>query len=238
MDEPKSSATPDSRSSIKEWSSDDQPREKLVDKGKAALTNSELLAIIIGSGNTEESAVALMQRLLLDNNNDLGQLSRLSVEDFKKYKGIGEAKAISLVAMLELGRRRELTKTIERPTIRSSSDAYNIIGPELRDLNHEEFWLLILNQSGKVLRKEKVSSGGVAGTIADPKVIFKRVLDHYGVSIILVHNHPSGNLKPSNTDIAITKKLVKAGSVLEIKVHDHLIIAGDSFFSFADEGLI
>lgn len=224
--------------SIKKWSSDDQPRQKLLAKGKSALTNSELLAIIIGSGNTEESAVALMQRVLLNNDDDLWQLSRLSVEDFQKYKGIGEAKAISLVAMLELGRRRESTLPLERSIVRSSKDAFDIIGPDLRDLNHEEFWMIILNQSGKVLRKEKISSGGIIGTVADPKVIFKKALDHYGVAIILVHNHPSGNLKPSQADIKLTDKLVQAGAILEIKVHDHLIIAGNSFYSFADEGQI
>ncbi|MBT8219985.1 MAG: DNA repair protein RadC [Bacteroidia bacterium] len=238
MSKTKDSPGQSNRTSIKEWSSDDQPREKLLSKGKAALTDAELLAIIIGSGNTEESAVALMQRLLRDYNEDLGQLSRLSVAEFQKYKGIGEAKAVSLVAMLEIGRRRASSKKIDKTTIHSSTDAYHVLGPQLRDLNHEEFWLIILNQSAKVIKTDKISSGGIAGTVADPKVIFKKVLDQYGVAIILVHNHPSGNLTPSQSDIALTKKIVSAGAILDIKVHDHLIIGGDSFYSFADEGLI
>ena len=232
------SSDQEGRTNIKTWSSDDQPREKLLAKGKSALTDAELLAIIIGSGNTEESAVALMQRLLRDNNDDLGELARLSVAEFQKYKGIGSAKAVALVAMLEIGRRRASAKALDKSAIYSSIDAYKLLGPQLRDLNHEEFWLIILNQSAKVIRTEKISSGGIAGTVADPKLIFKKVLDQYGVAIILVHNHPSGNLTPSQADIDLTRKLVEAGAILDIKVHDHLIIGGDSFYSFADEGLI
>lgn len=224
------------RSSIKDWSSDDQPREKLLSKGKSALSDAELLAIIIGSGNREETAVALMQRILKDVNHNLNQLGGQTVEELTRYKGIGEAKAISIVAMLELGRRRQSQGIIERPQILSSVDSYKIIAGDLMDLHNEEFWVLLLNNNNRLIKKVRISNGGMAGVIVDPKVLFKIAIDNRAAGIILAHNHPSGHLEPSELDLKITAQLIAAGALLEIKVHDHLIIADDQYYSFADEG--
>lgn len=230
-----SQADTSDHSSIKDWVATDRPREKLLANGKAALTNAELLAIIIGSGNREETAVALMQRILHDCNNDLGELGRKSVAELIRYKGIGEAKAISIVAMLELGRRRQSMKPVERPKIESTKDVYNIIAMDLIDLNHEEFWILLLNGGSRLIKKEQISNGGMASVLADPKIIFKKAIDNRAVGIILVHNHPSGNKYPSKADVTLTRKLVSAGQLLDIKVHDHMIIAGDGYYSFAED---
>jgi len=224
------------RSSIKDWSIDDQPREKLLSKGKSALSDAELLAIIIGSGNRNETAVALMQRILRDVNHNLHQLGRQTVEELMRYKGIGQAKAVSIVAVLELGRRRQSEHIPQRPKITSSVDSYNIIAQELMDLHHEEFWILMLNNSNRLLKKECISNGGLGSVIVDPKVLFKKALDHRASGIVLAHNHPSGNTTPSAQDLRITAQLIAAGELLEIKVHDHLIIADDQYYSFADEG--
>jgi DNA repair protein RadC len=224
---------------IKSWAEDDRPREKLMLKGKSNLTDAELLAILIGSGSREETAVGLSQRVLSSVDNNLHELGRKNISDLTKFKGIGEAKAISIVAAMEIGRRRQLTSPVDRPQIKGSSDAWNIIAPLVMDLNHEEFWILLLNRANRVINKEKISSGGMAGTVVDAKIIFRRALENGPASaIILVHNHPSGNLKPSQADIDITKKLRKAGETLDINVLDHLIIAGQSYYSFADDGLL
>jgi len=224
---------------INQWAEDDRPREKLLNKGKGQLSKAELIAILIGSGSRNESAVELSKRILQSTNNNLAELSRLAVSDFIKFKGIGEAKAISIVAALELGRRRREDDVLENKNkISSSGDAYNILYPEMSDLVKEEFWILLLNRANHLLKKIRISEGGLAGTVADPKVIFKHALEHSASSIILAHNHPSNNLKPSQNDIDLTKKLVASGKLLEISVLDHLIIGSDTFFSFADESLI
>lgn len=224
---------------IKSWAEDDRPREKLMIKGKSNLSDAELIAILLGSGSREETAVGLAQRLLKEVDNNLHELGRKRISDLKKFKGIGEAKAISIIAALEIGRRRQLTTPIERPQIKGSSDAWNVIAPMIMDLNHEEFWILLLNRANRVISKERISSGGVAGTVVDAKIIFRRALEGGPASsIILAHNHPSGNLKPSQADIDITKKLRKAGESLDISVLDHLIISGNAYYSFADDGAL
>lgn len=224
--------------SIKYWAEEDRPREKLLLKGKQTLSNAELIAILIGSGTRELSAVELSKNILMHFDNDLNALARLQVTDFKKFKGIGEAKAVSVIAALELGIRRQISTSAVKSRITSSKDAFNLLSGELRDLNHEVFKILILNRNNRVLRTETISVGGIAGTVVDPKIIFKKAIDHHGSSIILCHNHPSGNLNPSKQDIDITKKIVEAGRLIEIQVLDHLIISYEGYFSFADEGLI
>lgn len=224
---------------INQWAEDDRPREKLMNKGKGQLSKAELIAILIGSGSKNESAVELSKRILSTTDNNLAGLSRLSIRDFMQFKGIGEAKAISIVAALELGRRRREDDVLENKNkISSSSDAYGIFYPEMSDLVKEEFWILLLNRANHLIKKIRVSEGGLSGTVADPKVIFKSALDNNASSIILGHNHPSNNLKPSQNDIDLTKKLVAAGKLLDISVLDHLIVGSDSFYSFADESLI
>jgi DNA repair protein RadC len=223
---------------IKSWAQEDRPREKLLLKGKASLSEAELIGILIGSGTPSLSAVDLAKLILNGSGNSLNELARLSIKDLIQFKGIGEAKAISIVAALELGRRRKETETTKKPKISSSSDAFELLKPELLDLNHEEFWILLLNRSNHVIKKQLISSGGVSGTVADPKLIFKAALEELASSIILVHNHPSSNLKPSEQDIKLTKKMTEAGKVLEIPVLDHLIFTNDAYFSFADEGIL
>ena len=192
---------------IKSWAEDDRPREKLMLKGKSNLSDAELIAILIGSGSRSETAVGLSQRILKSVQNNLQELGRKNITDLMKFKGIGEAKAISIVAAMEIGRRRQLAKPIDRPQITGSSDAWNVIAPILMDLNHEEFWIILLNRSNKVIGKERISSGGIAGTVVDAKMVFRTALEKGPASgIILAHNHPSGNLKPSQADIGITKK--------------------------------
>ncbi len=224
--------------SIKQWAEEDKPREKMLLKGHNALSDAELVAILIGSGTGGISAVDLAKQILSQFSNDLNDLGRASIKDLMKFKGIGEAKAITIAAALELGRRRQATQIKEKPKITSSQDAYNCVYASMEDLPHEVFKILLLNRNNRVTRIETISVGGVAGTVVDPKVIFKKALDEQASSIILTHNHPSGNLKPSQADIDITKKLVKAGSTLEINVLDHLIISDKGYFSFLDEGLI
>ena len=224
--------------SIKAWAEEDRPREKLLDKGKQSLSDAELLAILLGSGSRDETAVALAQRILKSVENDLNELGRRSIAELTKFKGMGEAKSITIVAAMELGRRRQLTDVRERPQIRSSRDAYDVIAPILIDLPHEEFWILLLNRANKVMSREQISLGGVAGTVVDAKIIFRKAIEGMASSIVLVHNHPSGNLQPSQQDIDLTKKLKKAGETLDISVLDHLIITEGGYFSFADEHLI
>ncbi|HRE68371.1 MAG TPA: DNA repair protein RadC [Cyclobacteriaceae bacterium] len=223
---------------IREWSPEDRPREKLLLKGTSALSEAELIAILIGSGTTKTSAVELAKKVLLLSNHNLNELARLGVKDLMKIKGIGEAKAITIVAALELGRRRKAQDIDEKPKINSSKDAFDLIQGDLIDLPHEEFWVLLLNRSHQVVKKKRVSEGGVSGTVADPKIIYKLALEALASGVIVAHNHPSGNLKPSQSDIDLTRKLKEAGRFLEVQLLDHLIIANRNYFSFADDGLI
>ena len=223
---------------IKSWAEEDRPREKLLLKGRDVLSDAELIAIIIGSGSREESALGLSQRILNAVGNNLNQLGRCNIKDLMEFKGIGEAKAISITAAMELGRRRQLSSIKDRPKVTSSKDAFNLIAPTIVDLPHEEFWILLLNRSNQVIGRERVSKGGVAGTVVDAKIIFKTALQALASSVILCHNHPSGNLKPSQADIDITKKLKQGGVSIDISVLDHLIVSDRGYYSFADEGVI
>ena len=224
--------------SIKSWAEEDRPREKFALKGKSTLSDAELVAILIGSGNTEESAVELSKRILASVDNNLNELGKTDLAELIKFKGIGEAKAITIAAALELGRRRKSTDAPKRPKIKQSGDAADIMAPLLADLKHEEFWVLVLNHSNIVIHKACVSTGGVTHTVADSKMIFKPAIEKLGTGIILCHNHPSGGLKPSQSDVMLTKKNVEAGKVLDVRVLDHIIIANNKYFSFADEGLL
>jgi DNA repair protein RadC len=223
---------------IKSWSPEDRPREKLLLKGTASLSDAELIAILLGSGTTTVSAVELAKRILKGVDNNLHDLARLSVKDLMKVKGIGEAKAVTIIAALEVGRRRKETDPEEKPKISSSKDVFELLKPHLLDLRHEEFWIVLLNRANRVLKKHQISQGGVAGTVADPKIIFKIALEELASGVILAHNHPSGNLTASQADIDLTKKLKEAGKLPEIQVLDHLIVAGQKYFSFADEGVL
>ena len=223
---------------IKTWAEEDRPREKLLLKGKAALSDAELIAILIGSGTAKLTAVDVAKLILAAVGNDLNELARLTVKDLMKNKGIGEAKAISIVSALELGRRRKETAATAKTRITCSTDIYNYIKPQLLDLPHEEFWIILLNRANVVMKKESISSGGVAGTVADPKIIFKKALEQLASSIILVHNHPSGNLKPSTADISLTRKMKEAGQFLDLPVLDHLIFTDNDYYSFADEEIL
>lgn len=223
---------------IKTWAEEDRPREKLLLKGKAALSDAELIAILIGSGTAKLTAVDVAKLILAAVGNDLNELARLTVKDLMKHKGIGEAKAISIVSALELGRRRKETAATAKTRITCSTDIYNYIKPQLLDLPHEEFWIILLNRANVVMKKESISSGGVAGTVADPKIIFKKALEQLASSIILVHNHPSGNIKPSTADISLTRKMKEAGQFLDLPVLDHLIFTDNDYYSFADEGIL
>lgn len=223
---------------ILSWAEEDRPREKLLLKGKSALSDAELIAILIGSGTRSLSAVDVAKIILTRAENDLNQLAKFSVKDLQKIKGIGEAKAISIVSALELGRRRKDADFARKVQIACSNDIYQLMKPELMDLPKEEFWILLLNRANSLIKKEQVSSGGVSGTVADPKIIFKAALDQYASSVVLIHNHPSGNLKPSQADINLTTKMKEAGKLLEIPILDHIIFADTGYLSFADEGLL
>ena len=223
---------------IKNWAEEDRPREKLLLKSKSALSDAELIGILIGSGTSSMSAVDVAKSILNHTDNDLNNLAKLSVKELMKFKGIGEAKAISIVSAMELGRRRKETQSTKKPKITCSEDAYEAIKPELMDMKHEEFWTLLLSRNNTIIKKQLISSGGVAGTVADPKIIFKSALEELACTIILVHNHPSGNLRPSQADINLTKKMKAAGDLLEIPVLDHLIFTDNGYFSFADENML
>jgi DNA repair protein RadC len=224
--------------SIKSWAEEDRPREKLNAQGRRALSDAELIAILIGSGSRNESAVELSKRILHHYDNDLNKLGKAGIAELSKFKGIGEAKAISIIAALEIGRRRGDTDVKAPENIQGSKSAYQLLRRHLVDLPHEEFWLLLLSRSCKLISKELISKGGLSGTIADPKIIFHVALQHQASSVILAHNHPSNNLKPSQQDIDLTKKLYQAGKILDINVMDHLIVTDTGYFSFADEGLL
>ena len=223
---------------IKSWAEEDRPREKLMAKGRAALSDAELIAILLGSGTVKLSAVDVAKLMLQGVGHDLNELARQSVKQLCRHPGIGEAKAISVVAALELGRRRKEADAPARTTITCSRDIYNLVRPNLMDLPHEEFWVILLNRANVVMRKVAVSQGGVAGTVADPKMIFKEALEQLASSVILVHNHPSGNRQPSAADLALTKKLRQAGDFLDLPVLDHLIYTDHGYYSFADEGVL
>lgn len=224
--------------SIKNWSQDDRPREKLRDKGKSALSDAELVAILIGSGSRNESAVELCKRILASVNNNLSALGKLSLKQLMEFKGIGEVKAITIVAALELGRRRRGEEALRQDKIDSSQSVFELMQPVIGELAHEEFWIIYLNNSNKVLQKIQLSKGGITGTLVDVRLVLKTAIEVGAVGIILAHNHPSGTLKPSEADKQITKKLKNAGESLDIKVLDHLIITETAYFSFADEGMI
>lgn len=223
---------------ILNWAEEDRPREKLSLKGKSVLSDAELIAILIGSGTRTLSAVELSKQILTSVNNDLNELAKLSVNDLCKFKGIGEAKAITIVSALELGRRRKTGEKAIRSRIRSSKDIYEYITADLLDQPTEQFWVILLNRGNKIIQKKAISLGGVSGTFVDKKVIFKIALEGLASGIVLVHNHPSGNLKPSEADIDLTKKLQASGKVLGIPIVDHLIFTDDDYFSFADEELL
>jgi len=223
---------------IKYWAEADRPREKLLTQGRQMLTDAELIAILIGSGSRTESAVELAKRILKAVNNNLSELAKLSINDLIKFKGIGDAKAISIVAALELGRRRRDTEPTKQNKIQSSVDIFTVFQQHFIDIQHEEFWILLLNQGNIIISKKNISKGGFVETAIDIRIIFKHALENAASAIVLCHNHPSGNCKPSNLDIILTKKIQAAGNMLDIKVLDHLIISEQGYFSFADEELI
>jgi len=224
--------------SIKYWAEGDRPREKLLQKGKMSLSDAELIAILIGSGSREESAVQLSKRILAASENKLNELGKLSVQQLTKFKGIGEAKAITIVAAMELGRRRRGEEAVQRKQITSAEAVFEVMQPIIGDLGHEEFWILYLNNSNKILQKLQLSKGGMTGTLVDVRLAFKNALEVGATSVILAHNHPSGTLKPSEADKQLTRKLKLAGESLDIKVLDHLIVTQKSYFSFANEGIL
>ncbi len=224
---------------IKSWAEEDRPREKMRIRGRSNLSDAELLAIVLGSGTREETAVTLARRILHAAENDLHELGKWTISDLtRRFKGVGEAKAISILAALELGRRRQLTDIRHRPKVSSSRDSYDAMASILADLPHEEFWILILNRANLITGREQISSGGTAGTVVDAKILFRKAIEYRAAALVMFHNHPSGNLKPSQADLDLTKKLVQAGKTLDIAVLDHIIVAGKTYFSFADEGLI
>lgn len=223
---------------IKNWAMDDRPREKLLQKGKISLSDAELMAILIGSGSRNESAVDLCRRILAASEHSLNELGKLSIPQLMKYNGIGQAKAITIIAALELGRRRRTEDALERSKISSSSSVFELMQPVIGDLPHEEFHIIYLNNSNKVIRKMQLSKGGITGTLVDVRLALRMALEIGATSIILCHNHPSGNLNPSSADKQLTQKLKAAGESLDIKILDHLIVTERSYFSFADEGLL
>ncbi|WP_431609455.1 RadC family protein [Chryseobacterium sp. 'Rf worker isolate 10'] len=224
--------------SIKLLAEDDRPREKFLQKGKSSVSDSELLAIIMGSGNREEDALELARRILTSVNNSWHQLSLLSAKDLMKFKGIGESKAISIISALEIGRRRAAQEIPEKTIIGNSHDAYMILRNQLSDLRTEEFWAILLNNNNKVIHVSQLTQGGISQSIVDVRILYKTALDHFSTGIIIAHNHPSGSLKPSREDINITQKIKEAGNTLSIQLLDHIIVTQDSYFSFSDSGLL
>lgn len=221
---------------IKYWALDDRPREKLIAKGRDSLSDAELIAILIGSGNNKETALDLSKRILASARNSLISLGKLSMESLMAFHGIGEAKAINIITALELGKRREFEQACSKKKISSSKEAYHLMLPLLGELNHEEFWVLYLNNSNEILAKDQISKGGLTSTLVDVRVLLKKAIETMSIAIIICHNHPSGKLKPSKADIEITNKIQVAAQTLDIKLLDHLIITRNSYFSFADEG--
>jgi DNA repair protein RadC len=224
--------------SLKSWAEEDRPREKMMLKGKSVLSDAELLAIILGSGTKNCSALDLSRILLSEKANDLSQLSKMSLTELCKIKGLGPAKAVSVLAAFELGKRRQDTERTEKPKISSSTMVYKHMMPFLLDLQHEEFWVIMLNRANEVIRTERISSGGMSGTVADGKMIFRAAIERSAHGLVLVHNHPSGQLKPSENDRTLTQKMVEFGKYIDLPVLDHLIFADNGYFSFADEGML
>lgn len=224
--------------SIKCWAEDDRPREKLMNKGRQSLSNAELLAILIGSGLRGQSAVDVAKILLNTVDNDLYKLSRLSVDDICKVRGLGPARAVTLIAALELGRRRKNHEAEEQPKITSSKAAYDTLSPVFMDLDHEQFWVMYLSNANRIIHQSCISIGGITGTVVDVRMVFSEALQKRATGIIVAHNHPSGQTKPSDNDRVITGKLVKAGKLLNINVFDHIIYTENGYFSFADEGML
>ncbi|MGF1558728.1 MAG: DNA repair protein RadC [Flavobacteriaceae bacterium] len=224
--------------SIKYWSDDDKPREKLVNKGKSVLSDAELIAILIGSGSRNESAVELSKRILASANNNLNELGKLSIKQLMQFKGIGEAKAVTIAAALEIGRRRRGEDAKKITKIASSASVFELLQPIMGELEHEEFWIVYLNNANNVVQTAQLSKGGITGTLVDVRLVMRQALELGAVALILAHNHPSGTLKPSSADRQITQKLKTAAEALDIKVLDHLIITQKEYFSFADEGIL
>lgn len=224
--------------SIKYWAESERPREKMLNLSKEALTDSELLAILLGSGSRNQSAVDLAKMILASVNNNLLELSKLSIKDLMKFNGVGDAKAITIVAALELGNRKRSSEVLQRAVIRSSKDVFDYFNPKMADLQHEEFWIMTINRANRIKRTYCVSEGGVAGTVVDPRRIFKLAIEDQASGIVLCHNHPSGNLNPSEEDRKITRKLKEAGLVLDIPVLDHVIVCETKYFSFVDNGIL
>ena len=223
---------------IKQWAEDDRPREKLLMKGRHALSDAELLAILLGSGTREETALDIAKRILSESGDNLGELARKGISDLVKTRGIGPARAVRISAALELGKRRNESEVLVKEKITCSRDAYEVLRSAMGDQPYEEFWILVLNKANRVIRKCCISEGGISGTVVDPKKIFKIALDHHGSSLILGHNHPSGNIQPSEADQKITRKIRDSGAMLDIAVLDHIIVCDGNYYSFADEGMI
>jgi DNA repair protein RadC len=221
---------------IKEWNEEDRPREKLFFKGRMALSEAELLAILIGSGNKRDSALGISRKVLSETGHNLTVLSRISIKNLMMIRGIGKAKAAVIIAALELGRRRRTENVIEKMKLSSSGSVFDLMQPLIGELDHEEFWILLLNNANKMKFKWRLSVGGITATLVDVRLIYKKALEHGATSIILCHNHPSGNLQPSQSDIMLTKKVIKGGGILDIKVLDHIIVTECAYYSFADEG--
>ena len=224
--------------SIKNWAIDDRPREKLLAHGAAALSNSELIAILLNNGSKNKSAVELAREILKLGDDNLNELGKLSLHDFKQVKGIGQAKSISIAAALELGRRRHASSSLEKTIVRSSRDIAQYLQATLKDFNYEVFAVVFLNRANKINHFQIISKGGITGTVADPRIILKKALEEDATSIVLCHNHPSGNLLPSRADEELTKKIKEAASYFDIKVIDHIIVSEEGFYSFADEGML
>lgn len=227
-----------SSTSIKNWAADDRPREKLLAKGATVLSDSELLGILISSGNKEKSAVELAKEVLILGKNNLNELGKLSVNDLMKIKGIGEAKAVTLAAALELGRRRQASSSLSKTSIRSSNDIAEYLKATLKDYAYEIFAVVFLNRSNKINHFEIISKGGITGTVADPRIILKKALEQEATAIVLCHNHPSGSLKPSHADEELTLKIKEAAKYFDIRIMDHIIVSEDGYYSFADEGIL
>jgi len=223
---------------MSEWCKDDQPRYKMLCKGKGSLSDAEMLCVILGAGSSKTTSLDLAKKILQSANNNLAEVSKMSLSDLTKIKGIGQAKALSIIAAFEIGRRRNMCEVLIKNKITSSRDAFEIFRSEMGDLPYEEFWIILLNKANKVIRKCSISEGGVSGTVVDPKKIFKIALDNHSSSIIVGHNHPSGNNQPSEADQKITQKIKNAGVLLDIALLDHIIIGNDQYYSFSDEGAL
>lgn len=223
---------------IKAWAVEDRPREKLISRGISALTDGELIAILISSGNSKESAVELSRRIMDTVHHNLHELGKLNCDELERFRGIGRAKAVTLIAAMELGRRRNQSAALDNGQVKGSKDAANYLRPEIGDLSHEEFWVIFLNRQNKILDKQKLSQGGMTGTVIDVRLVMKLALEKHATSLIFGHNHPSGNLEPSDADRKITRQLKEAAALMDIPVIDHLIVTQSGYFSFADEGIL